>query len=115
MECWFSCRHFPPVNPRHHTWAVEWSRRFTAAGQSAMICGNCPAPVPGLSSSTFFLSMAAVDPAVSDAPAVALPGLARALVSAGKLGQKAAEDVHKKAQANRTRFIAELTGSGAVS
>ena len=59
--------------------------------------------------------MAAVDPAVSDAPAVALPGLARALVSAGKLGQKAAEDVHRKAQANRTRFIAELTGSGAVS
>ena len=59
--------------------------------------------------------MAAVDPAVTDAPAVALPGLARALVSAGKLGQKAAEDVHKKAQANRTRFIAELTGSGAVS
>ena len=65
--------------------------------------------------STFFLPMAAVDPAVSDAPAVALPGLARALVSAGKLGQKAAEDVHKKSQANRTRFIAELTGSGAVS
>ena len=59
--------------------------------------------------------MAAVDPAVTDAPAVALPGLARALVSAGKLGQKAAEEVHKKAQANRTRFIAELTGSGAVS
>ena len=58
--------------------------------------------------------MSAVD-AVSEAPAVALPGLARALVSAGKLGQKAAEDVHKKAQANRTRFIAELTGSGAVS
>jgi type IV pilus assembly protein PilB len=59
--------------------------------------------------------MAVVDPAVSDASAVALPGLARALVSAGKLGQKAAEDVHRKAQSNRTRFIAELTGSGAVS
>ena len=59
--------------------------------------------------------MAAVDPAVSDAPTLALPGLARALVSAGKLGQKAADDIYKKAQSNRTRFIAELTGSGAVS
>ncbi|MBI2769908.1 MAG: type IV-A pilus assembly ATPase PilB [Burkholderiales bacterium] len=59
--------------------------------------------------------MAAVDPAVSEAPAVALPGLARALVSAGKLGQKSAEDIYKKAQANRTSFIAEITGSGAVS
>ena len=56
--------------------------------------------------------MAAVVPAVSD---VALPGLARALVSAGKLGQRSAEDIYRKAQANRTRFIAELTGSGAVS
>ncbi|GAC1389429.1 MAG: type IV-A pilus assembly ATPase PilB [Variovorax sp.] len=44
-----------------------------------------------------------------------MPGLARALVSAGKLGQKAAEDIYRKAQSNRTRFIAELTGSGAVS
>jgi type IV pilus assembly protein PilB len=59
--------------------------------------------------------MAAVDPAVSDAPSLALPGLARALVSAGKLGQKAAEDLYRKAQANRTSFIAEITGSGAVS
>ena len=59
--------------------------------------------------------MAAVDPAVSDAPTLALPGLARALISAGKLGQKSAEDIYRKAQSNRTRFIAELTGSGAVS
>ncbi len=59
--------------------------------------------------------MAAVDPAVTDAPALALPGLARALISAGKLGQKSAEDIYRKAQSNRTRFIAELTGSGAVS
>jgi type IV pilus assembly protein PilB len=58
--------------------------------------------------------MAVVDPA-SVAPALALPGLARALVSAGKLGQKAAEDLYGKAQANRSSFIAELTGSGAVS
>jgi type IV pilus assembly protein PilB len=59
--------------------------------------------------------MAAVDPVVSDAPTMALPGLARALITAGKLGQKSAEDISKKAQANRTSFLAELTGSGAVS
>ncbi len=58
--------------------------------------------------------MAAVEPA-TEASAVALPGLGRALVAAGKLGQKAAEDIYRKAQANRTSFIAELTGSGAVS
>ncbi len=57
--------------------------------------------------------MAAVDP-VTEA-SVALPGLGRALVSAGKLGQKAAEEIYRKAQSNRTSFIAELTGSGAVS
>lgn len=58
--------------------------------------------------------MAAVDPAVESA-SVALPGIARALISAGKLGQKSAEDVFRKAQASRNSFIAELTGSGAVS
>jgi type IV pilus assembly protein PilB len=58
--------------------------------------------------------MAAVDPAL-EASALALPGLGRALVNAGKLGQRAAEDIYRKAQANRTSFIAELTGSGAVS
>jgi type IV pilus assembly protein PilB len=57
--------------------------------------------------------MAAVDP-VTEA-SVALPGLGRALVSAGKLGQKAAEEIYRKAKTNRTSFIAELTGSGAVS
>ena len=46
---------------------------------------------------------------------VALPGLGRALVAAGKLGQRAAEDIFSKAQSSRTSFIAELTGSGAVS
>jgi len=46
---------------------------------------------------------------------MALPGLGRALVSAGKLGQKAAEDLYRKSQSSRTSFIAELTGSGAVS
>ncbi|MBI5279443.1 MAG: type IV-A pilus assembly ATPase PilB [Burkholderiales bacterium] len=59
--------------------------------------------------------MAAVDPVSAEASSVALPGLARALVSAGKLGQKSAEEFYRKAQANRTSFIAELTGSGAVS
>ncbi|MBC5765553.1 type IV-A pilus assembly ATPase PilB [Ramlibacter albus] len=57
--------------------------------------------------------MAAVDPATAEA--VALPGLARALVSAGKLGQKSAEEIYRKAQSSRNSFIAELTGSGAVS
>lgn len=46
---------------------------------------------------------------------VALPGLGRALVVAGKLGQKAAEDIFAKAKSGRTSFIAELTGSGVVS
>lgn len=46
---------------------------------------------------------------------MALPGVGRALVSAGKLQQKAAEELYKKAQVSRTSFIAELTGSGAVS
>ncbi len=36
-------------------------------------------------------------------------------MSAGKLGQKAAEDLYRKAQSGRSSFIAELTGSGAVS
>jgi type IV pilus assembly protein PilB len=59
--------------------------------------------------------MAAVDTSANEAPTLALPGLARALVSAGKLGQKSAEDLYRKAQTNRSNFIAEITGSGAVS
>ena len=59
--------------------------------------------------------MAAVDTVLNEAPTMALPGLGRALVVAGKLGQKAAEDIFSKAQSGRTSFIAELTGSGAVS
>jgi type IV pilus assembly protein PilB len=63
--------------------------------------------------------MAAVDSPASlafgQANAVALPGLGRALVMAGKLQQKAAEEIYKKSQTNRTSFIAELTGSGTVS
>ncbi|MCJ7799742.1 MAG: type IV-A pilus assembly ATPase PilB, partial [Polaromonas sp.] len=59
--------------------------------------------------------MAVVDTANTQASSMALPGLGRALVDAGKLGQKAAEDIFRKAQTGRTSFIAELTGSGAVS
>ncbi|MDZ4189514.1 MAG: type IV-A pilus assembly ATPase PilB, partial [Hydrogenophaga sp.] len=59
--------------------------------------------------------MASIDPVVLDSSPVALPGLGRALVAAGKLGQKAAEDLYKKAQTSRTSFIAELADSGTVS
>ena len=59
--------------------------------------------------------MAAVDTAQKDTSSIALPGLGRALISAGKLTQKAAEDIVRKAQASRTSFIAEVTGSGVVS
>ena len=59
--------------------------------------------------------MAAVETFKQDAPSVALPGLGRALILAGKLGQKAAEDIYRKAQSGRASFIAELVGSGAVS
>jgi type IV pilus assembly protein PilB len=59
--------------------------------------------------------MASVDTVIQDSSSMALPGLGRALVSAGKLNQKAAEELYKKAQVSRTSFIAELTGSGAVS
>ncbi len=59
--------------------------------------------------------MAAVDTPIRENSTTALPGLGRALVLAGKLGQKSAEDIYRKAQAGRTSFIAELTGSGAVS
>ncbi len=56
--------------------------------------------------SHIFPPMAAVDPLVAEAPAMALPGLARALISAGKLGQKSAEEISRKARANRNSFIA---------
>jgi type IV pilus assembly protein PilB len=48
-------------------------------------------------------------------PASNLPGLGRTLVTAGKLDEKFAEDIFRKARAKRSSFIAELTGSGAVS
>lgn len=60
-------------------------------------------------------AMSAVDTANRESSIVALPGLGRALILAGKLGQKSAEDIYRKATSARTSFIAELTGSGAVS
>ena len=59
--------------------------------------------------------MAAIDSPLNPSSAVALPGLGRTLVMAGKLDQQTAEEIYRKAQSGRTRFIAELTGSGAVS
>ena len=59
--------------------------------------------------------MAAVDILQTTSPTIALPGLGRALVSAGKLGQKSAEDLYRKALSSKNSFIAELVGSGAVS
>ena len=47
--------------------------------------------------------------------AIALPGLGRALILAGKLGQQSAEDIYRRAETKRSSFIAELTGSGVVS
>ena len=48
-------------------------------------------------------------------PPPALPGLARALIAAGKLEQQAAEAIYRKGLSTGQTFIAELTGSGAVS
>jgi type IV pilus assembly protein PilB len=59
--------------------------------------------------------MAAVDSIAKDSLPIALPGLARALIAAGKLQLKAAEDIYQRSLANRSSFIAELTGTGAVS
>ena len=56
-----------------------------------------------------------VDSTLQDASAIALPGLGRAMVAAGKLGQKSAEDIYGKSIANKTSFISELVGSGIVS
>jgi type IV pilus assembly protein PilB len=59
--------------------------------------------------------MAVVDTVNKEPIAVALPGLGRALISAGKLDAKTAEEIFRKSKSNRASFIAELTGSGAVS
>ncbi|RZL43678.1 MAG: type IV-A pilus assembly ATPase PilB [Variovorax sp.] len=59
--------------------------------------------------------MATAEPLAKDNTPVALPGLARALISAGKLEGRAAEDIYRRSLSSRTSFIAELTGTGAVS
>ena len=59
--------------------------------------------------------MAAAEPLLKESSPVALPGLARALISAGKLQAKLAEEIYRKSISARTNFIAELTGNGAVS
>ena len=59
--------------------------------------------------------MAVADSVNRDSTTVALPGIGRALVAAGKLPQKAAEDLYRKAMGGKTSFMAELVGSGAVS
>ena len=48
-------------------------------------------------------------------PQSSLSGVARALVSAGKLGSKAAEDLAKSARERKISFIAAVISSGAVS
>jgi type IV pilus assembly protein PilB len=62
-----------------------------------------------------FRVMAAIDTSTRESPSSALPGLGRALVLAGKLGQKSAEEIYKKATSGRTSFIAELMGSGSAA
>jgi len=47
--------------------------------------------------------------------AMALPGLARALIGAGVLTQRQAETLYAQAQARQTGFITELIGSQSVS
>lgn len=59
--------------------------------------------------------MATVDSVQRETPTIALPGLGRALITAGKLGQRSAEDIYRKALSSKSSFIAELVGSGAVS
>ncbi|VTU17855.1 type IV-A pilus assembly ATPase PilB [Variovorax sp. RA8] len=59
--------------------------------------------------------MAAAEPLSKESASIALPGLARALISAGKLPAKTAEEIYQKSLSGRSSFIAELTGTGAVS
>ena len=59
--------------------------------------------------------MKATDPSSPADLSHDMPGLGRTLVKTGKLAQSFAQEIFRKAQANRSSFIAELTGSGAVS
>jgi type IV pilus assembly protein PilB len=69
----------------------------------------CPEPFPTL------LMAASVDSLLQDSSAIALPGLGRAMVAAGKLGQKSAEEIYSRSISNKNSFIAELVGSGVLS
>ncbi|ODS92153.1 MAG: type IV-A pilus assembly ATPase PilB [Comamonas sp. SCN 65-56] len=59
--------------------------------------------------------MATAGFAQKDAAHIALPSLARALMSAGKLTQAGAEEVFRKSQSSRTPFIAELISSKTIA
>jgi type IV pilus assembly protein PilB len=52
---------------------------------------------------------------LAEAPHSALSGVARVLVHAGKLTNKAAEDLVKSSREKRTSFVASVIGAGAVS
>jgi len=56
--------------------------------------------------------MAGTAPSSTESPQVVLPGLARALLSAGKLSQAQAEDICNKAQEKRSSFITQLLAAG---
>ncbi|MEG0003324.1 MAG: type IV-A pilus assembly ATPase PilB [Comamonas sp.] len=59
--------------------------------------------------------MPAAESVSSSSSGKALPGLGRALISAGTITAEIAEELHRKSQTARTSFIAELIGSGTVT
>ena len=59
--------------------------------------------------------MPAAESVSSSSSSKALPGLGRALISAGTITAEVAEELHRKSQTARTSFIAELIGSGTVT
>jgi type IV pilus assembly protein PilB len=58
---------------------------------------------------------ASVDSLLQESSSIALPGIGRAMVAAGKLGQKSAQEIYSKSISNKSSFIAELVGSGVLS
>jgi len=58
--------------------------------------------------------MAGTAPSPTESTPVALPGLARALMSAGKLSQEQAEDIYNKTQEKRSSFIIQLLAGGSI-
>ena len=58
---------------------------------------------------------ASVDTLLQESSSIALPGIGRAMVAAGKLGQKSAEEIYSKSISKKNSFIAELVGSGVLS